>query len=204
MDMNLILFMIAVLSAMAYLILTKPNSVELDVVKAGKANVYYPEKKIVKSGFPNYVYYNGEKIETSQYKKFYVHGNSMIHYQIHDGDKILVNEVIKKDQINDFPVLMLTITDVNGNDAKYKLRKFISYVDYSDGYNWGELYNKFCKKITIGKDLFVEQCKEKKKSSFLQNETKLILSETYNEITRKNEYSLHPVSTIYGRVVYAI
>lgn len=215
--MSTAIYLIAILLVVMYMVSTirvNPSTVKLSVVKAGKANEYFPAEYIDKRGFPRVVYANGKKIETSEYEKFYVHGNSMINYKIHDGERVLVKKIDDKESIQDNPVLMLTITDVKGDDAKFKLRKFISYFDYNGNNNlgFGELFDQNSKRLEtsgITKEQFIESCSEKINSSLIQSaikkgKTRLVFSETYNETKKINEFSLHPVDTIYGKVVYAI
>lgn len=205
--MNLALFCVAFGLAVAYMAwvsLKTPLIVTLPVVKAGKVSDFFKENIRV-SGVPRVVYTNSGKINTCDYEVYYVHGNSMVNHGIKNGDRILVDKISedKKHSIKNFPVLILTITDTQAGDAKFKLRKFISYVDYTDGYDWAELYERFANRITVSREQFINQCESKRGSELLKGKNDLILSETYNEKEKYNEYSLHPIDTIYGKVEYA-
>lgn len=81
------------------------------VAKAGKVTKFYWKYKLLFGKVPNAIVCDGEKINVSSYKELYVHGNSMIDYDIHNGQKVFVSVFDNegKQSIEGFPVLAFHI-----------------------------------------------------------------------------------------------
>ena len=196
-------FVITILiMAVGMLSLLLSNIKSLPVAKAGKVSKFYPKKKTIIGSMPNKITRNGESINVGNDEKMIVHGNSMGKYKIYDGQRIYVRKLNddEKNAINTYPVLVFNIIDnPNKKDAKYKLRKFVGYIDND---NWDKIYEKYQHRISINRQDFIEQCKKKYSSIPHIEYGNLILSETYDEDNHIMAYSLHPKSLIYGKVEY--
>lgn len=196
-----IAFSIMMLGMIIFLII---NFKTLPVAKAGKVTKIYSINKHVFGSMPDYVRINGCVVNLSKDKKMFVCGNSMKDYHIHDGQRIYVKEYteVDKSTITKYPVLVFHIVNTpNKNDAQYKLRKFVGYVKSQE---WKEIYRQFANRIRIPEDTFIEQCTIKYNKIPVEERTSLVLSETYDEDKHMILYSLHPISTIYGKVEYAL
>lgn len=175
----------------------------LPVVKAGKVTKFCSKTKHVFGYMPNQIKVNGVKKDLSKDEKMLVNGNSMKYYNLFDGQKIYVKRLSddEKRQIMTYPVLVFNIVNnPKSNDAEYKLRKFVGYVD-SD--NWQDIFNRFKERIKIPQADFVTQCAAKHATTPLTDD-RLILSETFDEDKQSVSYSLHPVNSIFGKVEYAL
>lgn len=180
------------------------NFKTLPVVKAGKVTKIYSINKHVFGSMPDSVRINGCVVDLSKDKKMYVCGNSMKDYHIHDGQRIYVKEYTDADKraITKYPVLVFRIVNTpNKNDAQYKLRKFVGYIE---SYDWKEIYRQFADRIRIPEETFIGQCTLKYSKIPTEERTSLVLSETYDEDKDLILYSLHPISTVYGKVEYAL
>lgn len=173
--------------------------------KAGKVNKPYPMVRLMFGKKPCKIRCQGEIINTSSLQCLYVHGNSMIDYSINDGDYIFIekfNNDNEKLHITGFPVVVFLIKNPKWQ-SKYKVRKFVGYVNDND--DWNEVFTKYEDRIKVDSQTFVDECKRKidsiKKTS---TEQTLVLSETYDDTTKRHLYSLHPVKFLFGKVRYAI
>lgn len=175
------------------------------VAKAGKVSKFYWKYKLLFGKEPNTIVCDGTKIDVSTYKELYVYGNSMKDYDIHNGQKVLVSEyksAEQKNQIEGYPVLVFHIYNMK-YQSPYKLRKFVGYVDELGDMDWNYFYDRLNDRIKIDKAQFVSGLKEKE-SNLTQKHNRHILSETYDEDTGIYRYSLHPVNSLYAKVMYAI
>lgn len=174
------------------------------VAKAGKVSKFYWKFKLLYGKEPNTIVCDGEQINVSSYEELYVHGNSMKDYDIHNGQKVLVS--VFKDQekqsIEGFPVLAFHIYNMKCQ-SPYKLRKFVGYVDDIKARNWVDLYNRYSERIKIDETQFVSDL-NKKNINDLNSPERYILSETYEDDSNIYRYSLHPVSSLYAKVMYVI
>lgn len=175
----------------------------LPSVKAGKVTKLCKEKTWVLGTIPSVVSINGVKFDVSKDLKMFVFGNSMKNYNIFNGQCIYVKEMSEeeKSEIKRFPVLVFHIVDGIKGDAKYKLRKFVGYVAND---NFKELYQAHQDRIKVPVETFIEQCTPKYNKLREKYSEKFVLSETYDEDKDEVLYSLHPVSTIFGKVEYAM
>lgn len=176
----------------------------LPVVKAGKVTKICNKNEKVFGLMPDKIRLKGQSIDLSKDIKMVVCGNSMKYYNIHNGQRIYVEKIeeAEKGDISTFPVLVLDIVNnPNKEDAAYKLRKFVGYTDNED---WSGYYEKLRNRIKVPEDIFVSQCSEKYRKMNPAPNEQLVLSETYDEDKNEVCYSLHPVSSIYGKVKYAI
>ncbi len=179
------------------------NIQTLPVVKAGKVTKPSKEKCTVFGRMPSEIKINGVRKNVSKDFQMLVCGNSMKNYHILDGQRIYVRSIADEDKenITRYPVLVFHIVDGAKGDAKYKLRKFVGYVVDDDFRN---LYDSLRDRIKVPVDSFLSQCTPKYKELRKSNSGKLVLSETYDEDKGIVLYSLHPVSTIMGKVEYAM
>lgn len=179
------------------------NIKSLPVVKAGKVTKPCKEIKRIFGYMPSMISINGIKRDVSKDLQMIVCGNSMQNYNIYDGQRIYVKvmEDEEKNQITRYPVLVFHIVNGELGDAKYKLRKFVGYVDNE---NLNDLFVSKKDRIKVSEDIFVSQCGEKLRKLRLKESVRLVLSETYDEDQKAILYSLHPVTTIFGKVEFAM
>lgn len=203
--MNITVFTIAFIATMlGMLLLLALNSQTLLVVKAGKVNKPCEGSKRTWGIMPSRIRIGGKIVDVSKDQQMLVCGNSMKFYRVFDGQRIYVKLLteMEKQKISTYPVLVFNI--VNNpikNDAQFKLRKFVSYVTTND---WDKVYEANSHRIKISKEAFVDQCASKSESFSPEEKKHLVLSETYDDEKDEVRYSLHPVSTIYGKVEYAL
>ena len=205
--MNTIVFTISFsIIAVGMLALLLLDIKMLPVAKAGKVTKYYKKTNLVLANMPQKLIINGEKIDVHNDFKMIVRGNSMSPYKIYDGQCIYVKKFLNNDDklnITTFPVLVLNIVDnPDKSDAEYKLRKFIGYIKNDD--NWSKIFDLYKSRIKISKADFIAQCTKKYNSIPDKERDSLILSETFDDEKKVNQYSLHPSSTIFGKVEYAL
>ena len=174
----------------------------LEVTRAGKVDKQIIRYRLQRIG----------KIDNVEgLNAFAVSGESMRDFDIHDGDVVYVHQYNDEEKyaINTYPVLMFSIDGMRVSDSRYKLRKFVSYINDIQSENWSTFYesNKERLETKISKDDFVKMCNEKvdklkKRSdkSYDMNE-QFILSETHED---RYLFSLHPTKSLYGKVCYAI
>lgn len=196
-----IAFLLIMISMVVFLLI---NSQSLPVVKAGKVTKYCNKSKCFLGYAPKHFTKNGMNVDLQSYEMMYVRGNSLQDYHIQNGQRIYVRQFSDTDKknISTYPVLVFRIIDSpKKNDAEFKLRKFVGYVDDN---NWDEIYGRYQERIRQPKEQFVQDCNRKYQSLRLHPNPLLALSETYDEDTKSIRYSLHPVETIYGKVEYAI
>lgn len=175
------------------------------VAKAGKVSKFYWRYKLLLGKGPKIVDFNGEKIDVSSYKELYVYGNSMKDYHICNGQKVLVSEYRterQKESIEDFPVLVFHIYDMKFQSS-YKLRKFVGYIDSPEETDWGKLYIKYKNRIKVDESQFTSELQKKTMNTDVKQD-RYILSETYDEDSCLYHYSIHPVRSLFAKVMYAI
>ena len=195
-----IVFFLTIVGMLVFLFL---NIKSLPVVKAGKVTKPCKEIKRIFGYMPSVISINGIKRDVSKDLQMIVCGNSMQNYNIYDGQRIYVKamEDEEKNQITRYPVLVFHIVNSELGDAKYKLRKFVGYVDNE---NLHDLFVSKQDRIKVSEDIFVSQCEEKLRKLRLKESVRLVLSETYDEDQKAILYSLHPVTTIFGKVEFAM
>lgn len=151
---------------------------------------------------------NNEK--TKSLSVFAVCGESMKDFDIYDGNVIYVKpfkDEVEKRAINTYPVLMFSISGIRKFESRYKLRKFVSYVNGVQETDWGRFYDEHKDRLTkIERDDFADMCTRKVDSlkecgKLIGDDTLYILSETYEG---RYLYSLHPIGSLYGKVCYVI
>lgn len=192
------------IAMLAMVVMLLANFVRLDVVKAGKADKSCERVRHTFCGRSKYIHVDGKKVNVSDCKRMIVCGNSMKVYDIADNDCIFVkvyeNEEDKV-KIDTYPVLVLHIANQDADDAQYKLRKFICYYN---GENWEDIYEKNAGRLRLTtREQFVATCSAKYAKMSESGKERLVLSETFDEDGSAVQYSLHPVSAIYGKVLYA-
>lgn len=177
----------------------------LPVAKAGKVSKFYWKYKLLLRKNTKVIECDGEKVDVSSYKGLYVYGNSMKDYAIHNGQEVFVSEYTTEQQkisIQDYPVLVFHIYNMKCQ-SPYKLRKFVGYVKDPSAMNWHNFYNQFKDRIKIKETQFISECRGKLEK-LKKSEGQYILSETYDEDMCTYRYSMHPVSSLYARVMYAV
>lgn len=195
-----IVFFLTIVGMLVFLFL---NIKSLPVVKAGKVTKPCKEIKRIFGYMPSRISVNGVKKDVSKDIQMIVCGNSMQNYNIYDGQRIYVREMMdeEKNAITRFPVLVFHIVNGAPGDAKYKLRKFVGYIDND---NLHDLFASKQDRIKVSEDVFCSQCEEKLRKLRQKESDRLVLSETYDEDQKAILYSLHPVTTIFGKVEYAM
>lgn len=195
-----IVFFLTIVGMLVFLFL---NIKSLPVVKAGKVTKPCKEIKYIFGYMPSRILINGVKKDVSEDMQMVVCGNSMQNYHIYDGQRIYVREMMdeEKNGITRYPVLVFHIINGEPGDAKYKLRKFVGYVDND---NLHDLFASKQDRIKVSEDVFRSQCEEKLRKLSQKESDRLVLSETYDEDQKAILYSLHPVTTIFGKVEYAM
>lgn len=208
--MNPNYYHIAVLTVVALvflpsLILYLQNTGFLQYVKAGKVDDFCLRYAFVLNAHKKQLRVKGILHDVSSLLMFVVHGNSMCQYGVKSGQRIFVqklNDNTSKDTIQTHPMLMLSIIDASKWQSQYKLRKFINYIEKNTD-DWGAVYDANRNFIeSMSRDAFIETMLKKACKVHL-NEERHILSVTFNEHSNALEYSLHPVSSLYGIVRFA-
>lgn len=203
--MNVVLFGVVFASIMIYmmlsLILIKTS---LPVVKAGKVSDPYHKFEKVRGCVPKSINVGGKRVDVSKHIVLSVHGNSMIKYKIKDKHLVFVKELGSTDNLDGHPVLVFKITNHKPDDAEFKLRKFVNLFDSINGIDWSDVYESNKERIKISKEDFIAQCGCKAESHKDTLKGKIVLSETFDETTKKDCYSLHPLSDAYATVEYAV
>lgn len=206
--MNPVLFGVVFGSIIIFLIVdiltSKALAIPVPVVKAGKVSDFYNNIEILNRNLPQFINVNGKKVNVSGHTVLYVHGESMWKYKIHDKQLVFIKPTGCLDVITQHPVLVFWIVNPKPDDAEYKLRKFICQIDSLEGVNWSDIYEQNKGRISITKEEFIKQCegKAQKDKKFLVG--KIVLSETFDVAQQKDTYSLHPLSTVFGTVEYAV
>ena len=176
-------------------------------VKAGKADKYCPRYGFMSRKAPEEVECDNKLVDVSGLKTFKAKGGSMSYCGVKSNHRIYV-EIFRDEQsknaIETYPVVVFSMHNVRFGDSQYKLRKFIDYVSPSLD-NWHKIYEKHHKeeRIKIDFDGFESSMKKKSASAELKNSDRYVLSETYNELKKQFEYSLHPTGSLYGKVLFA-
>ncbi len=193
-----------VIAMVGMVVMLLSGVVKMDVVKAGKADKPCKRTRYVFSGRSKTVCVDGRREDVSDCRKMVVCGNSMKKYDIVDNNCIYVKlyKDEEKSGIDTHPVLVLNIIDnPDKDDAQYKLRKFLCYYH---GEKFEDVYKSNAGRLSgITEDEFVAMCSAKYAKMSGSENGNLILSETFDEDNGSVQYSFHPVSAIYGKVIYA-
>lgn len=202
--MSINIFCIAFMTMMAGMIVFLIiNMSKVPVVKAGKVTKVCARNRMILGTSLKHGIVNGVEVDLRNDERMIVCGNSMQMYGISDGQQIYVKKISDDDKlrINTFPVVVFHIINGKPNDSEFKLRKFVGYVYNEDCDN---IYDTYKNRIHISKERFIDQCSSKLKKYEGANSDSLVLSETFDEDKKEIVYSLHPASSIYGKVEYAI
>lgn len=212
---NMYIYVLPFVGAIVILLVILCSNVPLlYTVKAGKANKCCLVRKLGGRKNPKEIEIDGRLEDVSSLDPMLVCGDSMRQYDIKDGNTILVEKMTEdeKNNISTHPILVFSISKKNGDslrekfDSHYKLRKFLQYVNMPHLADWNQVYKNLPKNLqrTTVKE-FSEICS--KKAGLIRDydpSERYVLSETYLCETRKNDYSFHPVSTIYAKVCYHV
>lgn len=179
------------------------NMSKVPVVKAGKVTKVCARNKMVFGKSPRHAVVNGHEIDLRDDRIMSVCGNSMQKYGIRDGQQIYVKELSRDEahKICTFPVVVFHIINGKPDDSEFKLRKFVGYVHNQD---CDKIYETYKGRICIPREKFINQCNSKFSKYGDNTPASLVLSETFDEDKKETVYSLHPVSSIYGKVEYAV
>lgn len=178
-------------------------------IKAGKVDKFCFRIGLYERHDTNYIEVDGQTVKVTDYEHFIVRGNSMSDFGIRDGQEVYVRpySADEKLTINTYPIIAFEIINPVFLDSRYKLRKFVSYIDLSS-VNWEEVYEAKKNRIRpdVSKHDFIEMCttKASKYSEKDRGDNNFVLSETYDEECKKHLYSLHPVNTIHAAVKYIV
>lgn len=173
-------------------------------VKAGKVDDFCLRYALVTHANMKKIRVAGIEVDVSALLMYLVHGNSMSQFGVRNGQRVFVEKISNgmRNGITTHPMLMFNIVGMGKWQSQYKLRKFISYIEMGTP-NWDEVYESNKEYITaLTRDAFVAAMQRKQEKVDLEHE-RHILSVTYNEHSRALEYSLHPVSSLFGVVKYA-
>jgi len=194
-----VLILVFLPSIIAYLV-TIGN---IQYVKAGKVDDFCIRYALMPYARVKEIRVNNIIRDVSNLLMFVVHGNSMRQFGVRSGQRIFVSHLSGNmlNGIDTHPVLMFNIIGAKKWESQYKLRKFIGYVDAGTT-DWGAVFDMYSREITaLNRDGFTEAMHRKVQKIDI-NAERHILSVTFNEHTRNLEYSLHPISSLYGVVKY--
>lgn len=177
-------------------------------IKAGKANKFRFRFALSPYGYGSckQVICGDKVVNIDGLETFRPKGRSMSYNGIESNQRVYVqpfSSLESKNNITTHPVVVLTMTDVGFLDSHYKLRKFIDYVVPQTA-NWKEIYKKHHveNRIKITLSDFEKSMTKKSETKEVKTAANCVLSETLNETTREFEYSLHPVNSLYGKVMF--
>lgn len=150
----------------------------------------------------------------TEYKKstdglnyFIVRGNSVKCFNIYDNNRLLVKKLnsIEKDNLRGKPCII--VQNHRGLLlSKYKIVKFIDYIDFLDIVSWEDIYDRhsnFLEKV-IEKDYFAIRCRRITRSMKKNDEKQYILSVSFNEFSGDVIIHIDLINNIYGRVVKVV
>ena len=176
----------------------------IQYVKAGKVDDFCLKYALVPHARIKKLRIGEREVNVSGLLMYLVHGNSMSSFGVRSGQRVFVELLNSnmKNSITTHPMLMFSIIGTSKWQSQYKLRKFIDYVEIGVT-DWGMVYDANSERITtMNRDAFILAMQQKEHKVRLGQE-RHILSVTFNEHARAFEYSLHPVSSLYGIVKYA-
>ncbi len=155
-----------------------------------------------------YVRVNGRAVDVSTLKRFAVSGDSMTDYAIHSGQQVFVRPIsVDEAQVLDKrPILVFHMKPKNIIDSKFKLRKFLGYVDL-ESCNSEDVFNLYEQDIKLTKDEFINEYNarlQKLTADGAMFKGKYILSATYRTKEKKYHYSLHKSDNVFGVVEYVL
>jgi hypothetical protein len=209
-DTSLVILGCLLIAYIVFLGVTQPKSTEYSIIFAGKKNDYNVapvksvkeiSKFIITDQFEN-------KVNTADYCKYIVAGNSMLLAGINDGDLVLVdNKVSDYKSIKADNVIALKY-NINSNDNSLKLRKKITCINYRE--NFDEWFDNLIGHYIIQADKKYikekyDKCIEKHQDLIGDTENAVFLfSSTFHIDENKIDYSFHPVKSLFGVVKYII
>lgn len=178
-------------------------------IKAGKVDKFCLRVGLYGRHDTDFIEVDGQTVKVTDYEHFIVRGNSMSDFGIRDGQEVYVRpySADEKLMIRTYPIIAFDIIKPVFLDSRYKLRKFVCYIDLSS-VDWEEVYERKKDRIKpdVSKHDFIEMCtaKASKYREKDRGNNKFVLSETYDEECKKHLYSLHPVNTIHAAVKYIV
>lgn len=207
--MNVVFFIIVVLMLVMQIgMIASTKSTRVCIVKAGDVTIPQDRYTTINSAYKMFLY--GKNISNKGLEMMAVRGNSAEDYHIYDHQYIWVqkyNSTEEKNSIKTHPMLVINITEDNllyttEEQSKYKLRKFVGYVNDLNSENWRCVYETYKDLIKISAEDFQVAYTHKANKYINCGYTgRFILSETKKN--RVVTYSLHPVDTLYAYVRYA-
>ena len=199
------LLIIAVIAIILLLVLQIASSVP--TVKAGKMKDFEWKYYFGAPRIPSKIMCDGTTYSSADYDIKIVRGESMKEYGLHDKYIAFIHPFTEEERshIDGFPTVELDIFYTRfpkihaAFDSKTKLRRFVAYIS-ADENDWEKVYKMYAGHIRLNHS-------EEFKKDFIEGKERLakckemlILSETYDKYKRRNHYSLHPISSLRGRV----
>ncbi|MDR0680967.1 MAG: hypothetical protein LBG15_03820 [Dysgonamonadaceae bacterium] len=207
---SLIILACLFIAYIIFLWVTQPKSMKYKVIFAGKRNNYEgatikSAKDISKLAITDQL---ENKVNSADYQKYIVVGNSMLIAGIREDDLVLVDDkVIDYKNIKANNVIAIKY-DIDNDESDLKLRKKIACIDFQE--NFDEWFNNLTKHYTIQADK--EYIKEKynkciEKHISLINDNKnvtFLFSSTFHTDKNEIDYSFHPAKSLFGVIKYVI
>lgn len=202
------LLVIAIISLIELIVLRFSSATP--IVKAGKVEDFEWRCSYSTPLIPSQIIYDGKAYNTVDYVFKIIKGESMKKFGLHDNYWAFMHNMTyeERTRISGEPVLEFSIVYkwyefwqiIAG--SKRKLRKFIAYIPISEK-DWHKIYNMYRETIhiSISEDDFVGDLTRGRDR--LKNVSEmLILSETYDKKKGRDHYSLHPISSLTGRLEF--
>ncbi|MDR1370650.1 MAG: hypothetical protein LBJ72_11100 [Dysgonamonadaceae bacterium] len=200
------------------------KKIKYKAVSAGAVEINQNSKiSLCKNIYDANLKVDGQRIDANDYDVYIVVGNSMSIANVHEGDFVLVKDLIGSDKYNLASDNILLFEIDRGKDLEshcydnieYKLRQFITYVNgrddfdnwFSDKFNNTQYVDIFRQKENIKQkyDKCIEKYNQNNNNNNNDNESIMfLLSKTYNTTTREINYSFHPIKFLKGVVKYVV
>lgn len=178
-------------------------------VKAGKMKDFEWKYFFGAPRVPEKIVYAGKLYKSKDYNIKVIRGESMQLYGLHDKYIAFIHMFTSEEKFNisGYPILELDIFYTRFPrlharfDSDTKLRKFIAYVSKEEN-DWESIYKKYSDRIHLDRAEDFKKDFEQGKKRLQNCDEMLILSETFDTKTKRNHYSLHPISTLRGQVEF--
>lgn len=178
-------------------------------VKAGKMKDFEWKYFWGAPRVPEKIVFAGKPYKSNDYDIKVIRGESMQLYGLHDKYIAFIHAFTteEKSNISGYPIVELDIFYTHFPkfharfDSDTKLRKFIAYIKKGEN-DWENVYEQYSERIHLDRKEDFKTDFEKGIKRLRNCEEMLILSETYDTKTKRNHYSLHPISTLRGQVEF--
>lgn len=208
-EIVILLILLIVVIVLLFMLFSAHNFAS--VVKAGNVDDFHWSCQVINDDKPETIEYGSKKISTAQLDMVVIRGESMKRYGIHDN-YIGFIRVFRKKEKGSIVGMPIVNFKVHENlfaiwESHQKLRKFIAYLPpQKEGYDFREIYNQYKAYIDVEEDVFVKECTERMKkinrTRMFHKDQRLVLSETYDNVKKRNHYSIHRVSSLRGILEY--